>query len=264
MVRVTLTGSAGRMGKTLVQVISQDKETSLTGAVEIPGSPFLGMDAGELAGVGKAQVKIMDNLKEAVQNSDVIIDFSFLEAVEANVNTAAAAGKALVIGTTGLSKKQIELIEDAGKTIPVIWAPNYSIGVNLIASLTRIAAQVLSEGFDPEIVEAHHNLKKDSPSGTAVKLLNVLKDVYQTNDVVYGREGMVGQRPAKQIGVHAVRGGDVVGDHTVTFYGIGERVEIVHKASSRETFARGAVRAAKYIVSHGKGLYSIEEILGLK
>ncbi len=263
MILVAVTGAAGKMGKTNIKIISEDKESKLSGAAEAADSSFIGMDAGEIAGVGRLNVPITDNIEKIVEGCDVLMDFSSPAAVEKNINVVLKFKKAIVIGTTGLGEKETGLIKEAGSSIPVIWAPNFSVGINLMTKLTRIAAEVLNEGFDVEIVEAHHRMKKDSPSGTAIKLLNVLKEAYHTNDVVYGREGITGERPERQIGVLAVRGGDVVGDHTVSFLGIGERLEIIHKASSRETFAKGALRAAKFIVKNGKGFYTMEDVLGL-
>jgi 4-hydroxy-tetrahydrodipicolinate reductase len=261
MLNIIVTGAAGRMGRSNIKVISEDKNCKLTGAIEVEGSPFIGKDSGEIAGIGKNYIIISSG--ESIDNCDVIMDFTAPSTVKKHVDIALRHNIALVIGSTGVNEGDMALIKDAGKKIPVIWAPNFSVGINLIAKLTRLAAETLNEGFDAEIVEVHHRMKKDSPSGTAVKLLNVLKEVYKTGDVVYGREGLVGERPDKQIGVFAIRGGDVVGDHTVSFFGIGERVEITHKASSRETLSRGALRAAKYIVKKGAGFYTMEDVLGL-
>ena len=263
MVRIAVTGAAGKMGKANIKIIAEDKETELSAALEFSASPFIGADSGETAGIGQNGIKISADLDKALQASDALIDFSSPQAFSKYLEMAVQYKKAFICGTTGLTESDQEKIRKAAEIIPVIWAPNFSVGVTLIAKLTRIAAQVLDQGFDAEIVEAHHRMKKDSPSGTAIKLLKVLQDVYETNDVVYGREGICGERPERQIGVSAVRGGDVVGDHTVYFLGNGERVEITHKASSRETFARGAVRAAKAVVAGGKGLYTMEKILGL-
>lgn len=269
MFRIIVTGAAGKMGKTNIKVVAEDKETrlvgavaKLVGAVEAPGSAVLGMDAGLVAGTGSLGVAVVDSLSGVSEKADAIIDFSIPAMVAPTVEYAVKNNTALVIGTTGLGENELSIVREAGKTIPVIWSPNYSLGVSLMARLTRIAAEVLGEDFDPEIVETHHRLKKDAPSGTALRLLEVLKDVYQTEDVVTGREGITGVRPKKQIGVMTLRGGDVVGDHTVHFMGLGERIELTHRATSRETFARGALRAAKVIYSKGKGFYTMEQILG--
>ncbi len=265
MLKITVTGAAGKMGRVNIKVISSDKESILTGAVENPQNPYLGRDAGEISGIGRnLSVPIISDIEKALSASDVLIDFSSPSASAKNIEAALNLRKAIVIGTTGISDDDKYLLKEAGKNIPAIWAPNFSVGVNLLSRLVKIAAEVLGEGFDPEIVEIHHRMKKDSPSGTAIKLLNVLKDVYKTNDIIYGREGITGERPRNQIGVFAVRGGDVFGDHTVSFFGEGERVELVHKLSSREPLARGALRAAKFITGKGPGLYTIEEVLGFE
>lgn len=264
MLNILVTGAAGKMGKMVIKAVHDDPSSSLAAATEYAGSPFIGQDAGSLAGVGPLNIFIEDNIRKSIQKCDCVIDFSSTEAFSTNLEAAVGADKAIVIGTTGLDEKKIALVREAGRKIPVIWAPNFSVGVSLIAKLARLAAEVLGDGFDVEIVETHHRLKKDSPSGTAIKLLEAVKDVRKNDKAVYGREGMVGERPSDQIGVFAVRGGDVVGDHTVHFFGIGERVEITHKATSRETFVKGALRAAKFITASGKGVYTMEDVLGLK
>ncbi|MFN4216587.1 MAG: 4-hydroxy-tetrahydrodipicolinate reductase [Brevinematales bacterium] len=262
MVEIAIMGAAGRMGRTLIQVISQDPDCRLTGALESSSCPLLGQDAGTVAGTGSLNVFLSSNPLD-ITSCDVFIDFTTPEALQSHLEIAVAKNKALVVGTTGLQQEHFSLLDKASQTIPVLWAPNFSIGINLMTSLVRLAANVLSTGFDVEILEAHHRLKKDAPSGTAIKLLEVLKEIYHTSDVVYGRSGMTGERPQNQIGVHAIRGGDIVGDHTVSFCGIGERLEITHRASSRETFARGAVRAAKFLAGKPAGRYTIEKVLGL-
>ncbi len=262
MITIGIMGAAGKMGRTLIQVISQDVECRLGGALESSQCSLLGQDAGVVAGVGEQGVLLSSDVS-TLAGCDVFIDFSSPEALGHHVEVASRFTKAYVVGTTGLGQEHFRILDEASRQIPVLWAPNFSVGVNLMAKLVRMAAMVLSSGFDVEIVEAHHRLKKDAPSGTAVKLLEVLKEVYQTEDVVYGRSGITGERPERQIGVHAVRGGDIVGDHTVSFCGIGERIEITHKASSRETFARGAVRAAKFLTGKPARRYTIEEVLGL-
>ncbi|URA09206.1 4-hydroxy-tetrahydrodipicolinate reductase [Thermospira aquatica] len=262
MVTIAIMGAAGRMGRTLIQVISQDPQCRLGGALESSQCALLGQDAGVVAGVGTQGVSLSSD-PDDLSACDVFIDFSSVEAFEHHVEIASRFKKAYVVGTTGLREEHFKALDEASKVIPVLWAPNFSVGVNLMVKLVQMAAEVLSSGFDVEIVEAHHRLKKDAPSGTAVKLLEVLKEAYKTEDVIYGRSGITGERPQGQIGVHAVRGGDIVGDHTVSFCGIGERIEITHRASSRETFARGAVRAAKFLAGKPAKRYTIEEVLGL-
>lgn len=260
--KTIITGAAGRMGKMLINLLNMDPEGTLHGALEIPSCPVLGKDAAENAGIPKADVPIVSTRAELPGDADVMIDFTATAALQDNLDFAVSTNTAIVIGTTGIQPEHLAAIQEASKSVPVIWAPNYSVGIALLVKLSKMAASVLDSGFDVEIIEAHHRMKKDSPSGTARLLLNTMINSYNTNDVIYGREGMVGERPKRQIGVHAIRGGDIVGDHTVLFAGIGERIELTHKASTRETFAFGAIRAAKYIVSAGKGLYTMEDVLG--
>jgi 4-hydroxy-tetrahydrodipicolinate reductase len=213
-----------------------------------------------------AQVNRGDDLRAAMSECDVLIDVSNVEATAEITRAAAKYRKPLVIGTTGHSQDQLQLIEEAASSVPVVLAPNFSVGVNTLFWLTRKAAELLGDGFDIEIVETHHRLKKDAPSGTAKRLAQVVCDVrglsYES-DVAHGRAGMVGERPSSQIGMHAIRAGDVVGEHTVTFAAAGERLELTHKASSRDTFAAGALRAARWIIGQQPRLYTMENVLGL-
>jgi 4-hydroxy-tetrahydrodipicolinate reductase len=241
-VRVLLVGAKGRMG----QAIAAAAEGA--GAVIVAG-----LDQG-------------DDLAREIGGCDVVIDFSHPSATDAVSRACLGAGKPLVIGTTGHSREERASIETTAKSLPVVLSPNFSVGVNALFWLTREAARMLGEDFDLEIVETHHRLKKDAPSGTARKLAEILCEVRKLDyatDARHGREGLVGERPAKEIGVHSIRAGDVVGDHTVTFAGPGERLELTHKASSRETFATGALRAARWIAGKPPGLYSMEDVLGL-
>ena len=207
-----------------------------------------------------------DNPESGIATCDVVIDFSFREATAPLAKLCAKYKKPLVIGTTGHSQEQREEILACAKEIPIVWAGNYSIGVNLLNYLTKIAARVLPESYDIEIVEMHHRFKKDAPSGTAEKLLNIVKEArsLQDSEVIYGRHGLVGERPARQVGVHALRGGSVVGDHTVIFAADGERLELTHKASDRKIFALGALRAANWLKGKAAGLYGMEDVLELK
>ncbi len=263
MFSIAVTGAAGRMGTTNIRVIESDADCKVVAALDSPQNPNTGKDAGLTAGISALNVPVSKNIKEWSADIDGIIDFSAPVALQAHLDFAVQNTCALAIGTTGLTDTHFEAIRAAAKSIPIVWAPNFSVGINLSAKLVKLAAQVLGNDFDVEIIEAHHNLKKDAPSGTALKFLKIVQETFQTNDVVYGREGIVGARPKTQIGVHAVRGGDIVGDHTILFAGQGERVEITHKASSRETFARGALRALKTIIGKKPRLYEIEELFGL-
>jgi 4-hydroxy-tetrahydrodipicolinate reductase len=242
--RILVTGSKGRMGHAVIQ------------AVEAHESTVVG-----------ATVDVGDSLADALAKSDVVIDFSAHQFTPELVKASLTAGKSLVIGTTGHTAEEIALIKDAAKTLPVVFAPNFSVGVNTLFWLTRHAARILGEDFDLEVVEMHHRLKKDSPSGTARRLVEILCEetgVSYDQDTRHGRFGDVGARTKKEIGVHALRGGDVVGDHTVVFANVGERVELTHKASSRDTFAKGSVRAAVWLASQPAGLYDMQDVLGLK
>ncbi len=268
MFKVIVTGAAGRMGRRLVANIAEDKELELAGATERPDCSLLGADAGEVAGTGKNGIKIVSDLEEAFANgADAVIDFSTGKVVE-NAKIAAAHGAAIVIGTTALSaevKQALHQLSEQGARI--VQTYNYSVGVNLLFYLSGLAADILSDDFDIEIVEAHHNQKKDSPSGTAARLAEILCEKRGLNPdtaLRYGREGIPGARTKTEIGMHSLRGGDIVGDHTVMFAALGERVELTHKASSRDTFAKGALRAAKFLQKAQPGYYDMQDVLGLK
>lgn len=244
MIRLLINGAKGRMGKTLVSCAAEDPELTIS-----------------------AEVDEGDDFHAALANCDAAIDFTHAPTTAAVAEACAAAGKTLVIGTTGHTDEDRSRISACSKRIPIVFAPNFSIGVNTLFWLTKKAAEILGPGFDLEVVEMHHRLKKDSPSGTARRLAEILAEVRGLSyekDVLHGRQGMVGQRTNAEIGMHAIRGGDVVGDHTVIFAAGGERLELTHKASSRETFAMGALRAAKWAVSKPAGLYDMQDVLGLR
>jgi 4-hydroxy-tetrahydrodipicolinate reductase len=208
-----------------------------------------------------------DDLAKEIGGCDVLVDFSHPSATETICQACLGARKPIVVGTTGHPKEERDLLETAAKSLPIVWAPNFSVGVNTLFWLTRKAAEMLGEDFDLEIVEMHHRLKKDAPSGTAKRLAEILceaRGLDYAKNVVHGREGLPGERPSAEIGLHSIRGGDVVGDHTVILAGPGERLELTHKASSRATFASGALRAARWVVDQSPGLYSMEDVLGLK
>jgi len=267
MTKVIVAGAAGRMGGLIMRAVLDSPELTLAGAFERPGHPETGRDAGLAAGLGETGLQLADSLDAVLDAGDVVIDFTAPVATLANLEKAARSGKAMVIGTTGLSPEQVDRLGELAAGTRVVFAPNMSVGVNLLFRIVGDVARILGPGFDLEIVEAHHRLKKDAPSGTAMKLAEVLARATGRNlkdCAVYGREGMVGQRRDDEIAVLAVRAGDIVGDHTVTFGGIGERIEITHRAHSRETFARGAARAAGWIVSQAPGLYDMQDVLGLR
>jgi 4-hydroxy-tetrahydrodipicolinate reductase len=237
---------------------------ALSGAVEVPGHSLLGQDAFEAAGVGKSGVPVTDDFPKAIGSADVAIDFTHAASSAAHARQAAGAGKAIVIGSTGFAPEQLAEVRDAAKRIPCVLSPNMSVGVNLMFKVAADAARVLGDEYDVEIVEVHHRFKKDSPSGTAAKLADTVAGALgrEMKEVgIYGRQGMVGERPRKEIGVFAMRAGDVVGEHTLVFGGIGERFEITHRAHSRETFARGAVRAASWVLGKPGGLYDMRDVL---
>lgn len=265
--RIGITGAAGRMGRTLVEALAlAGDELQLTAAVERPESSLLGADAGELAGQGRNGVAVAGSLQEVAGDIDVLIDFTVPAATVANVRTCAERGIAIVIGTTGFTPDQQAVIDEAATRIPVCKASNFSTGVNLCFKLLDMAARVLGDDVDIEVYEAHHRHKIDAPSGTALSMGQVVADALGRDlekVAVYGREGQTGARQRDTIGFATVRAGDIVGDHTVTFAAEGERVEITHKASSRMSFARGAVRAAGWLKGRDAGLYDMQDVLGL-
>lgn len=266
---VVIIGAAGRMGRTLIRFIQTEAVPGLklAGAVDLWDCPERGKDAGLVAGCGEAGVAITSDLKEALPACDVVIDFSGHKGTAGNAPRVAEAGKALVIGTTGLTPEETAVVRDAAKKTAIVTAPNMSLGMNLLFSLVeRAAAALKGKGYDCEIVERHHRRKKDSPSGTALGLGEAAARGFEWDlkkVAVHGREGIVGERPAEEIGFHAVRGGDIVGDHTVIFAADGEVIELSHRATSRETFAYGALRAAAWVAGRKPGLYNMRDVLGL-
>ncbi len=266
-VRVGITGAAGRMGRTLIEALAQSGDALVLGAaLERPGSSLLGADSGELAGLGANGVPVVADLQSVLGGIDVLIDFTVPEATLAHLDQCVAAGVALVIGTTGFTAEQQARLESAAGTVALCKASNFSTGVNVCFKLLELAARVLGEDSDIEIYEAHHRHKIDAPSGTALSMGEVVADALgrELREVaVYGREGQTGARERDTIGFATVRGGDIVGDHTVTFAAEGERVEITHKASSRMAFARGALRAANWLAGKPPGLYDMQDVLGL-
>lgn len=242
--RVIINGAKGRMGQALIACANSDPALTVSA----------GLDVG-------------DDLAAALKDADAVIDFTHADVTVGVAKACAEAGKVLVIGTTGHDDAAREAIAAYSKQTPIVFAPNFSVGVNTLFWLTRKATEILGPDFDLEVVEMHHRLKKDSPSGTARRLAEILAEVRELSydkDVRHGREGMVGERTKTEIGMHAVRGGDVVGDHTVIYANVGERVELTHKASSRDTFAKGALRAALWASTQQPGLYDMQDVLGLK
>jgi len=267
MTRIAIAGAAGRMGKALIEATKANVLTHLTAAIVRPTSTLVGVDAGEFGGVGKLDVKIVGDIAQAINQFDVLIDFSSPAATLANAKVCAANNKPMVIGTTGFNESEKAELLAYQMQIPLLLSANFSTGVNLCFKLLDIAARVLGDDYDVEVYEAHHRHKIDSPSGTAMRMGEVLataldRDLKQV--AVYGREGQIGARPRETIGFATVRGGDVVGDHTVMFMADGERVEITHKASSRLAFANGAVRAAIWLSEQKAGLFDMQDVLGLR
>jgi 4-hydroxy-tetrahydrodipicolinate reductase len=266
MIKLVVAGCAGRMGKLISTLAIAHKNIQLVGGFEFAGHPDVGKDIGDILGLPKQNVYVSKGVSGCIESADVVIDFTAPQATLGTLKTVVAHKKRMVIGTTGLSAVEEKEIATAAQSIPVVFAPNMSLGVNLLFKLSRMVAEVLSDEYDVEIVEAHHKHKKDAPSGTALELARQVaagRKVELEKKALYGREGMCGAREKGSIGIHAVRGGDVVGEHTVSFLADGERIELTHKASSREAFAKGSLVAAEYIATKNKGLYSMQDVLGL-
>ncbi|OGT91509.1 MAG: 4-hydroxy-tetrahydrodipicolinate reductase [Gammaproteobacteria bacterium RIFOXYA12_FULL_61_12] len=267
MIRIAIVGAAGRMGRTLIQAVLENDGLTLGAATERAGSSLIGADAGEVAGVGKLGVAIVDDLAKVAKGFDVVIDFTSPAATLQHLKFCRENGKQMVIGTTGLDEGQKQSVAAATGDIGIVFAPNMSVGVNLCFKLLDLAARVMGDDADIEIIEAHHRHKVDAPSGTALRMGEVVaqalgRDLKEV--AVYGREGQTGPRERQTIGFETIRAGDVVGEHSVWFAVNGERVEIAHKASSRMTFANGAIRAARWIAGRGMGLYDMQDVLGLR
>ena len=267
MIKAIVAGAGGRMGGRIIHMMEGVEGIVLAGAFERSDHPGVGKDVGEVAGLPAKGIKVSGSLTEILPQGDVLIDFTHPEPTLAHLKAAAAAGKAVVIGTTGLSAAQVAELKGLAATTRVVFAPNMSVGVNLMFKVVENIARILQDGYDVEIVEAHHRLKKDAPSGTALKLAQVIAQAL-SRDLdkvgVYERKGIIGERTKDEIGVQTVRAGDIVGEHTVMFGGIGERLEIIHRAHNRDNFARGAVRAALWITGQAPGLYDMQDVLGLK
>ena len=265
-IRIGVIGAGGRMGRMLIEAVQDNPQTTLSAAIERQGSSLVGADAGEVAAIGRLDVQIVDDLQAVINDIDVLIDFSLPDATEKNMQICAEHNVAMVIGTTGFNKQQEQVLEKASKHIAIVYAGNYSTGVNLSLKLLGMAAKAFGTEADVEIIEAHHKHKIDAPSGTAFMMAEAVAEARGQNlkDVaVYGREGQTGERETGTIGIHAIRGGEIVGDHTVMFIADGEVVEITHRARERMTFAAGAVRAATWIVQQSAGQYNMQDVLGL-
>ena len=263
---IAIAGSSGRMGRALLEAVERAPDMRVGAALERTGSPYLGKDAGELIGA-PCGVAINDDVAGALDGSDVLIDFTRPEGTLAHLVFCRAKGMKMVIGTTGFSADQKEELQAAAREIPIVFAPNMSVGVNITLKLLEMSARVLNEDYDIEIIEAHHRHKVDAPSGTALLMGEVVARALGKNlseVAIYSREGHTGERVPGAIGFATIRGGDIVGDHTVMFAGTGERIEISHKASSRATFAQGALRAARFLGNKQSGLFDMQDVLGLR
>ncbi|RLD09609.1 MAG: 4-hydroxy-tetrahydrodipicolinate reductase [Chlamydiae bacterium] len=263
---ICICGAAGRMGKRLIACAAEMENMKVIGAVDIPQCPLIDQDSGIVSGIEPNGTLITADLKSACENADAVIDFALADGIISRLAIYETMNIAAVFGTTAVNEPGRTAIEAASKKIPVIHAPNFSVGVNLLFALAKKSAKILDENYDIEIVEMHHHHKKDAPSGTAVKLAELVEEgrgLKKNEKRIYGRKGNTGARPKGEIAVHSLRGGDVVGDHTVVFAADGERIELTHKASSRNTFAKGALRATKFLVGKKPGIYTMEDMLGM-
>ncbi len=264
--RIAIAGASGRMGQMLIEAVNASSDCLLTGALDVAASPAIGLDANAFSGRSSG-VLIGADIRDGLKNSRVLIDFTRPEGTLAHLAVCRELGVKLVIGTTGFSDAQKAEIADASKDIAIVMAPNMSVGVNVTLKLLEMAAKALSTGYDIEIIEAHHRHKVDAPSGTALKMGEVIAGALGRDlkdCAVYAREGVTGERDPSSIGFATIRGGDIVGDHTVLFAGIGERIEISHKSSSRATYAQGSLRAARFLDSQASGLFDMFDVLNLK
>ncbi|MEZ9470369.1 4-hydroxy-tetrahydrodipicolinate reductase [Vibrio lentus] len=266
VVRIAIAGAAGRMGRNLVKAVHHNSEASVGAGSERPESSLVGVDVGELCGEGRFDVALVDDLSKAVEDFDVIVDFTAPVSTLANIELCKRHGKKLIIGTTGFSEEEKQVIDAASKEMAIVMAPNYSVGVNLVFKLLEKAAKVMGDYCDVEIVEAHHRHKVDAPSGTAIGMGEAIAGAMgnELNDVaVWSREGITGERTKDEIGFATIRAGDIIGEHTAMFADIGERVEITHKATDRMTFANGAIKAAVWLNDKPAGFYTMTDVLGL-
>ncbi len=266
MTKVIIAGAAGRMGRRITAMVAEHPELELAAGFEAPGSEFIGADLGETAGIGANGIAIAEGLDAVIDSGEVIIDFTFHTATIGFARMAADTGRAMVIGTTGLSNEELAELRELAARFPCVQSPNMAVGVNVLFKTARRVAEILGDAYDIEIVEAHHRMKKDAPSGTALKLGEMVAEGVNRRLEkvgVYCREGIIGERSRSEIGIQTIRGGDIVGEHTVIFAGAGERIELVHRAHSRDNFARGAAVAAAWVARQPAGLYTMFDVLGL-
>ncbi len=265
-IRFAIAGSSGRMGRTLIEAVMASSDGVLAAALDRPDCSYIGRDAGELVGA-PCGVFVTSDVEAALKGADVLIDFTRPEGTLQHLGVCRRHKVHAVIGTTGFSAEQKIAIRDASADIPIVFAPNMAVGVNAVFKLLEVAARILNQGYDVEVIEAHHHHKVDAPSGTALRMGEIVADamgIDLAKSAVYGREGHTGERPQSQIGFSTIRGGDIVGDHTVLFAGIGERIEITHKSASRMSYALGSLRAARFLQGKSGGLYDMQDVLGLR
>ena len=264
--KLVINGALGRMGRSVLTLASKDPDIHIAGAIDLD-EKYRGIDVGEIIGIGKLGVPLEHDLSKVITRADVVVDFTTAAGALETARQCRDHKTPLVFGTTGLSKEEQTAFKQIVSSIPCVMAPNMSVGINLLFKLVRETASILGNDYDVEITEVHHRFKKDAPSGTAQRLAEVIAEtLHRSLDVhgIYGRHGITGERKREEIGIHALRVGDVVGEHTVTFGTVGERIELVHKAQSRDAFAQGAIRAVKFVCKAEQGLYDMQDVLGLK
>lgn len=264
--KICMVGACGKMGRRIICLISENPDVELGGALEYAGCSFIGHDAGEVAGCGKLGVEVVSDMEKAFENADVLIDFTGVEPTMANIDKYVQYGMPVVIGSTGFTSAQQDVIKEASLKIPVLFSPNMSLGVNLTFKVLEMVSKAIGEKYDIEIVESHHRLKKDAPSGTAMKMGEVVANAIGRDiekDGMFCRKGLIGERTDREIGMQTLRAGDIVGEHTVMFCGQGERIEITHRAHTRDTFAQGAISAAAWLKGRAVGFYNMFDVLGL-
>jgi len=267
MVKAVVTGAAGRVGSKIISLIFATEGMKIVGAIEVSGHPMIGRDIGQNLGLHNTGVIVCDKLSDCIDRADVVIDFTNHESSLNNLKIACEKNRAIVIGSTGFTPDEMKEIRTLAEGTRCVLTPNMSVGMNVMFKLLEYCAEILKDDYDVEIVEAHHNLKKDAPSGTAMQMAKVLAEKLgrsMEKDLVYSRRGLIGERTKKEIGIQTVRAGDIIGDHTVIFGGVGERLELIHRAHSRDNFAKGAIRAAQWIVRQKNGLYDMQDVLGLR
>lgn len=267
MVNTVVAGAAGRMGGRITQMIQESEGTKLWGAFEKPDHPAIGQDVGDIAGLGKTGIVLKGDISEVMNDADVLIDFTTPESTLQHIRFIAKTGQAMVIGTTGITGEHEKELNQLAQGIRCVKSPNMSVGVNVLFKVVENVSRILGQDYDMEVIEAHHRLKKDAPSGTAMHLARILADSTGRNletDAIYERRGFIGVRRDEEIGIQSIRAGDIVGEHTVMFAGPGERIEITHRAHSRDNFARGALLAATWVVNQPNGLYDMQDVLGLR